>query len=100
MKSHLQKKVSSARSWLKLSAVRCPGEDLPQPACGTQATSEIPVRSRREVARNQISAAGLFDLYNREIQMAAFSRCPPNWYRMAESSLSAKSASPRELKRS
>ena len=31
---------------------------------------------------------------------ASFSRCPPNSYRIADSSLSAKSASPRELKRS
>src|SRR5205823_3123421 len=31
---------------------------------------------------------------------AGFSRCPPNWKRMAESNLSWKSASPREVKRS
>src|ERR1017187_8195435 len=31
---------------------------------------------------------------------AAFSSWPPNWYRRADSTLSAKSASPRELKRS
>ena len=31
---------------------------------------------------------------------ADFSRCPPNWKRMADSSLSWKSASPREVKRS
>src|SRR5262245_7695524 len=32
--------------------------------------------------------------------VAGFSRCPPNWKRMAESNLSWKSASPREVKRS
>ena len=31
---------------------------------------------------------------------ADFSRCPPNWNRMADSSLSWKSASPRDEKRS
>jgi hypothetical protein len=36
----------------------------------------------------------------RTVYLADFSTCPPNSKRMAESSLSAKSASPRELKRS
>src|SRR5262249_263064 len=36
----------------------------------------------------------------RRYRAADFSTCPPNWKRMADSNLSWKSASPREVKRS
>ena len=54
-------------------------------------------RRRRERRRVEAASAGPFDSGH---LAAAFSTCPPNWKRKADSSLSWKSDSPRELKRS
>src|SRR5262249_55993240 len=56
--------------------------------------------SGRAVEHERVGAQGFGGHPAALLSAGAFSTCPPNSKRMAESSLSAKAASPRELKRS